>query len=376
MRLTFLIDNLLLAGTQRILLYLVEGLAAQGYRIQVFCLNRRAHPEVVAGLEGAGARVIVLGRSRLLSGVGLWKIFTALRRTDVLQTFLPVSDVLGRTLGRLAGTPRVITSIRARNIDKTPFQLWLDRRTMGWAEKVIFNAAEVVPFSMEKEGVRAEQVVVIPNGVRFPANVRRDRSVVAGLAPADAPLVGTVGRLRPQKGHTVLLEAFARVGGAAHLLIIGDGELRAGLAVQAEGLGIGKQVHFLGVRSDLPALYAALDVYAHPALFEGMPNAVMEAMAAGLPVVATEADGTRALIRDRVTGWLVPTGDADALAARLQEVLADPERARQVGAAAAAYIRENFSVDRMVNAFDGVYRGRPNPTPPAARPSAAPPPAA
>ena len=372
MRITYLIDNLLRAGTQTALGYLVEGLGARGYRQEIFCLNRRFDPGVVAALETVGARVIVLGKAQLLTGNGLGRLYAALRRSDVLQTFLPASDIVGRTMGRLARVPRIVTSIRARNIDKKLWQLWLDRQTMHWAHKVVFNAGAVVKFSMEKEGVRPEQVIVIPNGVRFRAPSGRGRQVLAGIVPPDAPVIGTVGRLRPQKGHAVLIEALARIrdrtlrlrsgqgswhgsGQAAHLLVIGDGELREALESQVHEAGLAKRVHFLGVRADLPDLFAAMDVYAHPAFFEGMPNAVMEAMAAGLPVVATDVDGTRELIEDGETGWLVVPGDAEALAGRLGEVLADLETARTVGAAGANFVRKGFSVERMVAGFEGVY---------------------
>jgi len=358
MQIIYLIDNLLRAGTQTVLGYLVEGLTARAVRQEIFCLNRRFDPGVVAELEAAGARVVVLGKLQLLSGYGLGRLYAALRRTDVLQTFLPTSDILGRTVGRLARVPLVVTSIRARNLDKRPWQLRLDRGTMPWAHKVVFNARSVVDFSIEHEGVRPEQVVVIPNGVRFQAPSDRGRAVLAGIVPADVPVIGTVGRLRPQKGHADLIEAFARIRDrtAAQLLVIGDGELREPLERQVREAGLAGRVHFLGVRSDLPDLFAAMDVYAHPAIFEGMPNAVMEAMAAGVPVVATGVDGARELVEAGVTGWLVDAGDAGTLAERLLAVLESPDRGKAVGAAGADFVKGWFSVERMVEGFEAVYR--------------------
>jgi glycosyltransferase involved in cell wall biosynthesis len=205
---------------------------------------------------------------------------------------------------------------------------------------------------------------VIPNGVRtrdLPArgiSGNAGRSILDGVVPPGVPVIGTIGRLRGQKAHDVLIEAFARIRDrtAAHLLVIGDGVLRENLLQQTREAGLEDRVHFLGVRTDLPDLYATMSVYAHPAYFEGMPNAVMEAMAAGVPVVATAVDGTRELIRDGETGWLVPAGDAAALAERLALVLGDPGTADAVGSSGAAFVRENFSVERMVAAFESVYR--------------------
>ena len=356
--LTHLIDSLNLAGTQTALVHLARGLARRGYRQRVYCLNNRTHPRVLRQLDEAGVEVIVIGKAQLLSGVGLLRLYRGLRGCQVVQTFLPVADVVGRTLARLARVPVVVTSIRARNVDKRGWQLWLDRLTMRWAHRVVFNARNVVDFAVAREGVRPDQVVVIPNGVRVagprPGDVPRARYRV----PDGVRVVGTVGRLRPQKGIGTLLEAFPRVRDRvpAQLWIIGEGPLRAELEAEARRLGIAGSVRFWGERSDVPELLACMDVYAHAALFEGMPNAVMEAMAAGLPVVASEVDGTRELIREGETGWLVPPGEAAALAARLLAVLDDAEEAARVGQAAARHMAENFSVEKMVDAFDALYQ--------------------
>lgn len=355
---TYLIDNLLRAGTQTALLYLVEGLAQRGYRQRVFCLNRRFDAGLVAEIEAKGADVVMLGKARFLHGSVWIELYRALQGTDVVQTFLPFSDIVGRTLGRLARVPVIVTSIRARNIDKKPWQLFLDRMTMRWADRVVFNTRSVVDFSIANEGVRPEQAAVIPNGVRFRQAQGQGRAVLAGIVPDNAYVIGTVGRLRPQKGIDVLLDAFAGLpGDRAHLVIVGDGELRADLAQHTADSKFGERVHFLGMRTDLPDLYAAFDLYAHAAHFEGMPNAVMEAMAAGLPVVATAADGTRELIRDGETGCLVPVGDAAALGKAIEDLLRDSAARRKLGEAAALFMRDFYGVDKMVAAFDDLYRG-------------------
>lgn len=355
-RITYLIDNLLRAGTQTALSYLVEGLAARGYRQRVFCLNSRFDPAFVQTLESYGVDVVVLGKNAFITGAAFWSVFRALRRSEVVQTFLPFSDLLGRFLGRLASVPVIVTSIRARNIDKKTWQLMLDRLTMRWAHRVVFNAANVVDFSLANEGVRSEQVVVIPNGVRLRESSVAGREALPDEIPPEARVMGMVGRLRAQKGVDVLLEAFRRLeSDPVHLVIVGDGELRDALEMQAKEMQIAPRVHFLGMRSDLPEIYTGLDLYVHTAIFEGMPNAVMEAMASGLPVVATAADGTRELIRDGETGWLVPVGDAGAMADAIDQALGDPGRRAQLGAAAAAFMKTQFSVEKMVDSFARLY---------------------
>jgi glycosyltransferase involved in cell wall biosynthesis len=357
LRVAHLIDNLRLAGAQTALRYLVEGLAGRGYHQRVYCLTTLAHPDHLAALRAAGAEVLLLGRAQVFTGVGLARLYRHFRRWQphIVQTFLPAADLIGRTVAQFAKVPHIVTSIRARNEDKRPLHLWLDRLTMPWAERVVFNTRHAIDFAIAREGVQARQVVYIPNGVPLAPPARP-----APLhLPENAAVIGTVGRLKPQKGHIHLIRAFARVRAAvpqAELIVVGSGPLQPELAAEAARLGAAAHVHFLGERDDVSALYPAFDVYAHPALFEGMPNAVMEAMAAGLPVVATEVDGARELIRDGETGWLVPAGDAGLLAARLAGALASPAEARRLGEAARRYVEENFSIGKMVEAWDALYR--------------------
>ncbi len=350
-RLAHVIDNLRLAGTQTALLHLAAGLASRGYAQRIYYFNDRHHPNHVEHLKATGAEVIHLGRMPLAA----LRLARELRswRPQVVQTFLPASDLIGRAAAKLARAPAIVTSIRARNIDKPGWLRWLDRRTMGWADRVVFNALAVVPFALDNEGVRDEQVVVIPNGVRTPEPVRPPAK-----DPGDPFVVGTVGRLRPQKDIGTLLRAAALLQDQVPLTlwIIGDGELFPELEALTVSLELLGQVRFLGTRQDLYALYPQMDLYAHPALFEGMPNAVMEAMAHGLPVVATDIDGVRELIQDGRTGWLVPPGDPAALADRILAALKDHEMASAAGRAAAEEMQRNFSVERMVGGFDVVYR--------------------
>ena len=355
-RIAYVIDNLLRAGTQTALLYLIEGLSARGYSQKVFCLNHRFDPGFIEALEAHGAEVVVFKKGQLFTPAGWRMLYRAFQEVDIVQTFLPFSDIIGRVFGKLARVPVIVTSIRARNIYKKPWQLLLDRLTMSWADRVVFNAANVVEYSCRHEGVRPEQAVFIPNGVRFRASKGPEKSIFEGIIPADATIIGSVGRLRRQKGVDVLLDAFSGLNNEnVHLVVVGDGELRDQLESQADRMGIQERTHFLGLRSDLPELYAAFHVYAHASRFEGMPNAVMEAMSAGLPVVATAADGTSELVEDGTTGWLVPVDDAAALGEKLDYVLKNPDVASEAGSAAAALMREKYSVQKMIEAFDRLY---------------------
>jgi glycosyltransferase involved in cell wall biosynthesis len=363
-RIGYVIDSLSRDGTQTFLVNLVKGLAERDYEQRVYCLNNVVNADILRALTDSRAHVVVIGKVQLATLIGFSRLFIEFRRWRpvIVQTFLPFGDTIGRALAHAASVPILVSSIRCRNINKSWWQFLLDRMTIRWVDRVIFNSQQVIPFALSYEGVRAEQAVYIPNGVSFE---QQSRSLDAlgirsklGISPA-ARVIGTVGRLSPQKGHRYLLSAFAQVLAqvpSAVLLVIGDGPLRSELAEEARQLEIAERVHFLGQRGDVPDLLACMDVYVQSSLFEGMPNAVMEAMAAGKPVIATAIDGTKELISDGETGWLVEPSDAKAMAEGIVTVLKNPTEARRRGAAAAQRVRTDFSLERMVNAYDQLYR--------------------
>jgi glycosyltransferase involved in cell wall biosynthesis len=169
-----------------------------------------------------------------------------------------------------------------------------------------------------------------------------------------SPIVLTVARLDPQKGHTHLLEAAATLPGVVFLLA-GAGSERAALEAQARGSGISDRVQFLEHRTDIPELLRAADAFVLPSLYEGLPLTVLEAMAAAKPVVATTVGGTDEAVVDGVTGILVPPADPAALSAAIRRILDDPDTAARLGAAGRERVVSTFSTHRMINATEQVY---------------------
>jgi glycosyltransferase involved in cell wall biosynthesis len=213
-------------------------------------------------------------------------------------------------------------------------------------------------------GLSAERVVVVPNGVDLAEGraapgaaerraVRRELGVAQG-----APVVATVSLLRPGKGLEVLLAAAPAVLAAhprARFAVVGDGPARAELEAGAAAGGVGEAVAWTGFRRDVPALLAAADLFVLPSLDDAFPTAILEAMAAGLPVVATRAGGIPEIVDDGATGLLVPPGDAAALARAISTLLADPAARKSLGEAGRRRAGERFSTAAWLGRLERVY---------------------
>ena len=199
-----------------------------------------------------------------------------------------------------------------------------------------------------KHGVAPERVTTVRNTMAIspeqPARVAQEVRAELGI-PADAPLIGIIARLSPGKGQDDTIEAFSLIAGQypnARLMIVGDGETRQALEEQAGRLGVKDRVLFTGRRSDVPRLLAAIDLFSHPSRLDPCPLALLEACAAGLPVVAYAEGGACEVVLSDETGVLVPPGDVKGLAGALAALIKDRSRAKQLGIAARAHIAAHF----------------------------------
>ncbi|MFN2468621.1 MAG: glycosyltransferase [Gaiellaceae bacterium] len=262
-----------------------------------------------------------------------------------------VTDVwpAAQVAARLARTPRVVVTHHTPELprrDNLAGRLWW---RLGWATRpeVIYTS------EADRRGDGRPRSFVVPLGI----DLERFGAAEPTLEKA-GPLVGNVARLAEQKGQRYLLEAAARVVGRrpdVRFVLVGEGELRPALETQARSLGLGDRVLFAGARDDVPDLLASFDVFAFPSLFEGLCVAVIEAQAAGVPVVATPVGGIRETVVDGETGILVPPRDAEALAAAILRLLERPEEGRRLAAEARRRVRERFSEERMVEETLALY---------------------
>ena len=341
------------------MIVLVHGLRAWGaVERYVAALVRAAPGEIVlvypddpllAPFEGLGARTVRYPPELLASAPRLTRRLTGLMR-KLAPRVVHVTDVLPPALvaARLAGVRRLLLTHHTPELpraDNAAGRLWL---RLGWL------ARPTVIYTSETDRARDGRApsVVVPLGI----DLERFGS---GRRVLEGRIVGNVARLASQKGHRFLLEAVPLVVERhpdARFVIVGDGELRSELEQRTHDLGVVDRVLFTGARDDVPDLLASFELFAFPSLFEGLCLAVIEAQAAGVPVVATPVGGIRETVVDGESGFLVPVEDAAALAARISWCLEHPGEARRVAEQARRRVLERHSEQAMVDRTLALYR--------------------
>lgn len=266
---------------------------------------------------------------------------------------------------RLAGVRRVVHGEHGRDIHdpegRNAKRNWIRRRCAPMVSHFVAVSRDLERWLRESVRVPADRVSTIPNGVdlsRFVQAGRLQAREGLGLVP-EAPVICTVGRLDPVKDQVGLVRAFAGLLPAhpeATLVIAGEGPCRDGLARVSVDLGVANRVRLLGECRDVPGVLNAADVFALPSIAEGMSNTVLEAMASGLPVVATRVGGNPELVEDDVTGRLVPIRDPAALREALAAYLDDPHLRAMHGKASRQRVVECFSLERMCRDYTDLYR--------------------
>lgn len=366
-RIAFCITELEPGGAERALVELVTRLDRQRFHPVVYCLGRRpvSNPSSLADrLEAAGVVVHCFGARGLRQLPRLAsQLVEQMRedRPDLVQTFLFHANVLGAWAARCAGVPRVVTGIRVAE-HRARWHLWLARWADRWADRHVCVSGSVRDFSRDVGRLPPEKLLVIPNAVdlsRYEKIVPADRPSL-GVSP-DARLITCIGRLDRQKGIDWLLEAFRDVSRRepkCELVLVGDGPERAALLRQSGRLGLAN-VHFLGFRCDVPEIIAASDLIVLPSRWEGMPNVVLEAMAAGRAVVATDVEGVAELLGDeqqaRNAEQVVSRHDPQRFADQIVHFLEDENLRSAFGEANQKRAREQFSFAATVSAYEQLY---------------------
>lgn len=364
----YVITTLEIGGAETQLVQLLARLDRRRFDPVVCCLGHRG--PLVDAIAAQQIPVEVVGfdgfclRHPLRTAAELFRFLRVFRRARpvIVHGFLFWAYVLAAFAARLAGVPLVVASRRSLGFFKadSPGFLRAERVANRLTDVIVANAEAVRADAIRQEGLPPRKIHVIHNGVdlaRYQAAPEPGAREALKIPPA-ARVVCVVANLIAYKGHRVLLEACAAVKArepAFHLLLVGDGPCRGELERMAQALGLSGDVQFLGSRTDVPAILSVADVVVLPSLSEGFPNAVLEAMATGKPVIATHVGGVPEMVVEGETGLLVSPGNAEALGAAILKVLQDPERAAAMGRAGRERVREQFSLDRMVGQVQDLY---------------------
>jgi len=364
-----------MASTPTRVLYLSHAFAVGGAEEMVLNLVRHLPPQyvpAVACIHEAGPIGLEIERTGVPFKVlglkpGVLRPFDVLRlrdflyecQPDIVHTFLLTGSLYGRFAAMMARVPVVIgTEVNVYEKKRTLHALaerWLMRDT----DAVVASAESVRDFYIRQVKADPAKVEVIYNAVdwaQLQATMSRDEMRASVDVPTDAPLLTIIARLTEQKGHRILLDALVRPDLAhARLLVVGDGPLRQALERQAANLGLSPRVRFVGARRDLGNILAATDAFVMPSFWEGLPLAMVLAMGAGVPVVATRVAGIPEVVQDGVTGLLVTPGDSGELGAALARVVNDDTTRVLLGQAARTFVGPRFGVDGYVQSVTALY---------------------
>lgn len=356
-RIAYVITDLEVGGVPLHLLRLAAAMRRRGHEPSVISLK----PPGPVGdrLQSEGVPVFSC------DGRGGWDLRVVGRLADHLDRLQPAlahavlfhANLALRWAAVDAGLPRgrILCEIQTVEVERR-WHLAVDRWTVGGCRCVIGNSPSVIEHLATQARIPRDRLLLIRGGID-PGPIRDAKPASREALGVEGPMVLWVGRLDPVKGLSHLLEAFGAITRrtGAHLVLAGAGPELAPLVEKVKRMALSRRVRFLGARHDVPALLKAADVFAFPSRTEGLPNALLEAMAAACPIVATDVPGCRDLIRHEQTGLLVPYGDIQALGGSMERLLGDRVTATMLAQNAAAEVDARWHIEGMLNAYEALY---------------------
>ena len=356
--------DLNIGGLQRVVTDIALNLAPTRYAVGVLAL-REGGPFEKDLLE-AGIPVYKLPVSQgRVDYFAFWKIRQLIVKLapDIIHTHNTQPFIEGTLAAMLAGRPVVVHTDHGRQFPDKRRYMWMEWLASKAVAGIISVSNDNKASLVKHEHISADKISVIPNGIdnkKYQPKVNgRLKRAALGLEPDAWPVLGWCGRMSPEKGLSVLLRSLpdvVRQYPRVRLLLMGDGTLRKELEDQAEQEGVASHVRFLGARADVPEVLQLLDLFVLPSLREGLPLVLLEAMAAGIPIVATDVGGNHQAVTDGVTGYLVPSENPAALARAINQLLDDDTTRRRFSSEAQRRFAEQFTISRMVERYDEVYR--------------------
>ena len=338
------------SGAERICLAICEELQNRGHQVRLICKPNGDMSAIASAMGIEASTPHISGKLNLLAPFRIAAIARQMK-ADIIHTHLSTAGLWGSMAGRMAGIP-VVAHVHAMN----------SKQCYTGAKRIITCSRGVMQH-LVGQGVLSETIRVAYNGIdmrRF-ENIPASEQVRAALGlPGNVPVIGCVAHLSPKKGQEYLLRAVALLKGKypdLHCLLVGEGDMTTELKELAASLGINERVHLLGFRPDAVAIMGAMDILILPSIAkEGLGLALVEAALLEKATIASNAPGIDEALEDGVSGFLVPPGNAEALAGLIEQLLEDPQLRRQMGAAGRKRALETFTIPAMTDSIEAVYR--------------------
>tara|TARA_R110001592_G_scaffold259451_1_gene523422 strand:- start:121 stop:1245 length:1125 start_codon:yes stop_codon:yes gene_type:complete len=362
MKIALVIPTMDRGGAEKQVVMLAKGLHELGHDVRVFLLTRDGHRS--EELRAAGVPVVVIGKRFKVDPTALFRLKKQLVdfAPDVVHTWLFAANSFGRVAAKWAGVPIIIASERCVDPWKKSWHFQIDRRLQRISQAITTNSSGVQDF-YAANGLDPELFVVIPNGVESVESavsqaIDREEAFRRLDIPVKRRLIVAVGRLWPQKRVRDLIwagELLATARGDTTLVIIGDGPQRDELLRHRDSVSSPLHVRFAGQREDVAELLPHAEQFWIASEYEGQSNAVIEAMLAGVPVIASNIPGNRDLVIDRETGWLFDVGDEADLVRSSLAAFNDPDGSHRISKQARQRIVDDFSLDAMIRRHVELY---------------------
>jgi glycosyltransferase involved in cell wall biosynthesis len=373
LRVAYLPPSLRPGGAEKQMLALAQGLPRDRFRVDFVSVSGPGEYDALA--SAVGARLRSLGKPPSADSRSVDRIARRARkllryaslaraaRYDIIDAWLYPADIMAALMRPLTGTPIVIAGRRSLWDFEGEFgrlELGLAAVAYRWVDAIVANSAAVAADTIERVHVDPAKVRIIRNGVEAIEQVSADERLAlrARFGTGTGLQIGCIANYRPVKRLDLLIEAFAPLAAedpTVTLVLVGEGPLREDLQAQIGRLGLDSRVRLHGAELDPRSLYEAFDIVVQGSQSEGLPNAMLEAAAAGRPIVATAVGGTGEIILDGQTGLLVPASDPTALTSALRRLAADPALRDSLGAAAREHVARTFGMDRFVTEFATLY---------------------
>jgi glycosyltransferase involved in cell wall biosynthesis len=355
-KLTHIICSFGYGGAERLLIDLIENTDRKKYEISV--LGVVSGGPLVKNLELLGVKVLIVGKKTKIGLLTIFKIYQYLKKEkpQIVHTHLFAGDTWGRISAILAGVPVIVSTEHSTNFDENIIKRLVKKNLSYFTDEIIAISETVKSHSQKYDWIKPKKIKVIYNGIDL------EKFSLIDSRPGwdeNEVKIGFVGRIEESKGTEYLIKAFSEINKSSlkleiKLKIIGDGSQRKNLEAMSERLGLKKRVEFLGTKDNQKEIYQEMDILAIPSLWEGLSITALEAMAAGVPIIASNVGGLREIVKNKKTGLLVEPRNPEALAEKIIWAAENYNLMRQMAEEAKKEV-ENFDIESKAKEYEKVY---------------------